>query len=190
MIKNIFSKIISSISASLISILFFLVFILLVACYVKPAERHDIEFLNDVFIKPYHHYTWLTANEISVIVDDRIITVPSAFETDLASIPRIFWPFMAPQYASFVYPAILHDYLYRCSENNSRSYADAVFYYALLNNGVSKYTAGKFYFIVRMFGAHAYTELLSCANEDIEFIENEEDEDISIQFIKRQHHKS
>lgn len=40
------------------------------------------------------------------------ITVPAGFEFDLSSVPRLFWPLIAPFDLSIVAP-LLHDFLYR-----------------------------------------------------------------------------
>jgi len=39
------------------------------------------------------------------------ITVPAGFDTDYASIPRIFWPIYPPD-GEYAPAAILHDFLY------------------------------------------------------------------------------
>jgi hypothetical protein len=90
-------------------------------------------------------------------VDDKyIFEVPENFDTDLASIPRWFWSILSPQYSAFVYPAILHDYLYHCPGNLPRAFADDVFFSALITEGVSQFTASKMYMAVRLFGQHNY----------------------------------
>lgn len=38
--------------------------------------------------------------------------IPSGFKTDFASIPRLFWSFIAPSDSTILVPAIAHDYLY------------------------------------------------------------------------------
>lgn len=39
------------------------------------------------------------------------VNVPRGFVTDFASVPRIFWSILPPD-GDYVYPAIIHDYLY------------------------------------------------------------------------------
>lgn len=39
-----------------------------------------------------------------------VITIPSDFDTDLASVPRIFWPLLPPS-GAYERAAVLHDYL-------------------------------------------------------------------------------
>ncbi len=38
--------------------------------------------------------------------------IPKGFKTDFASIPRIFWTFIAPEDQSILIPSIIHDFVY------------------------------------------------------------------------------
>lgn len=89
---------------------------------------------------------------MKVSIDGKPYIIPKDFKTDLASIPRILWPIIAPQYSGFVSPAILHDYLYRCNNNFSRQFIDEILYSALITMNVTPFTASKFYLGVRLFG--------------------------------------
>lgn len=120
------------------------------------AHFHPVIFLNQACIIPFHGYEYHTCAAIRVKVDDKKITVPKNFKTDLASIPRILWPILAPQYSGFVAPAILHDYLYRCDTTGTRQYADEVFYSALITQDITAFTAAKLYMGVRLFGESNY----------------------------------
>jgi len=133
----------------LILILIILLFIL-VAC----TTTHSIVFQNDACIKPMtlRGYDYLTCDKMRVLIDGETYVVPKNFKTDLASVPRALWSFIAPQYTGFVPPAILHDYLYSCANLGTRKWSDEVFYSALMATGVSRYTAMKFYLSVRLFG--------------------------------------
>jgi len=93
-----------------------------------------------------------------VTIDDKKYTVPKNFETDLASIPRLLWPLLAPQYSGFVAPAIIHDYLYRCNNAITRKFADEVLYSALIADNVTPFTASKFYLAVRLFGGSHFNK--------------------------------
>jgi len=132
---------------------------LLLFCYtatitvVAGVPRHDVVFLNDPCLKPLSEYDYLTCDPIYVIIDGDYYVIPENFQTDLASIPRILWPFIAPQYSSFIAPSILHDYLYSCANLGTRKFADEVLYNALKAEGVSTFTAIKFFMAVRIFGA-------------------------------------
>lgn len=122
------------------------------AYMVGCAHFHPVKFLNQVCIVPLVGYEYKTCKAIRVTIDEKKYTVPKDFETDLASIPRPLWSVFAPQYSGFVAPAILHDYLYRCSNNISRQFADEVLYSALISQNVTPFTASKFYLGVRLFG--------------------------------------
>ena len=113
---------------------------------------HPIYYLDEPCIKPYHGYQYRTCAMIDFKIDGKHFYVPKNFKTDLASIPRVLWPIIPPQYSKFVAPAILHDYLYRYDTNTSRKFADEVFYSALITEDVDAFTAMKFYFAVRIFG--------------------------------------
>jgi hypothetical protein len=125
---------------------------LLLASLVGRAHFHRIKFITETCIVPLKGYQYKTCRPMRVSIDDKKYTIPKDFQTDLASIPRLLWPILAPQYSGFVAPAILHDYLYRCPNNISRQYADEVLYSALMQENVSHFTASKFYIGVRLFG--------------------------------------
>jgi len=122
------------------------------AYMVGCAHFHPVKFLNQTCIIPYIGYEYKTCKPIRVTIDEVKYTVPKDFQTDLASIPRMLWPILAPQYTSFIAPAILHDYLYRCNNNITRQFADEVLYSALIAANVTPFTASKFYLGVRLFG--------------------------------------
>jgi hypothetical protein len=124
-----------------------------VSCTLSHRESHSIFFLTEVCIKPYKMYDYLTCDTLKVSIDGVIYYVPKNFKTNLASIPRVLWSLIPPQFTSFVAPAILHDFLYNCPGNLNRRYADEVLYSALRAEGVSPLTAVKFYLAVRWFGA-------------------------------------
>lgn len=131
-----------------------LISIILVACTTK----HSVLFLNEACIKPYKRYDYHTCEDMNVVIDGDYYVVPKDFQTDLASIPRVLWPILAPQYAGFVAPAILHDYLYSCGNLGTRKWADEVLYSALISEGVTRYTASKFYLGVRLFGGRHFDD--------------------------------
>lgn len=124
---------------------------------VGCAQFHQVIFQNEACIIPLKGYNYRTCKPIKVKIDGKQFIIPKNFKTDLASIPRILWPIFAPQYAGFVSPAILHDYLYRCNNNITRQFADEVLYSALIIEGVSSFTASKFFLAVRLFGESHFT---------------------------------
>lgn len=76
------------------------------------------------------------------------IVVEKDFETDMWSIPRIFWVFLDPtKWLAFV----LHDYLYT-KITTTRKEADEILFEALLVEGCSKIEAYIIYMWVRIGG--------------------------------------
>jgi len=82
--------------------------------------------------------------------DGEKIVIPAGFETDFASVPRIFWPFISPV-DKHGKAAVLHDYLYR-KEIYARHICDKIFLEAMKSIGVSKWKRSLIYWNVRIFG--------------------------------------
>ena len=137
-------------------LVFLLSIYLSLAYMVGCAQFHQVKFNNSACIIPYKGYDYRTCKIIRVTIDGTKYAIPKDFTTDLASIPRILWPVISPQYSGFVAPAILHDYLYRCHTPVTRKYADEVLYSALIAADVSAFTASKFFLAVRLFGGHHF----------------------------------
>lgn len=81
--------------------------------------------------------------------------VPRGFETNLASVPAIFWPILPP-FGKWSRPAILHDYLYSKSGECSRQLADSLFLEAMQDCGVGWWQRQAIYYAVRAFGWGAW----------------------------------
>lgn len=113
-------------------------------------------FTTQVCIKPYKLYKYRTCNDIDFIINKRRFTIPKKFETDLASIPKIAWPIMAPAHSSLIRPAIVHDWFYRETCDFNRHNIDLIFYHMLVNDGISKFKASIMYYSVRFFGGEFY----------------------------------
>ena len=79
-----------------------------------------------------------------------VITVPSGFDTDLASIPQIFHSII-PVNGRHRSPAIIHDYLY-VIQDRTRSEADAIFLEAMESVGVRWTQRYTMYWAVRIGG--------------------------------------
>lgn len=57
-------------------------------------------------------YKFIVLKPLEVLLSNgEVINIPDTFETDLSSVPRIFWAIFAP-YGDFLLAAIIHDYLY------------------------------------------------------------------------------
>ena len=78
------------------------------------------------------------------------IEVPEGFETDFASIPKIFIPFLEWK-DKFNKASVVHDYLYH-TKITTRKQADKIFLELMLVLGINKYKAYIFYYMVRVFG--------------------------------------
>lgn len=87
--------------------------------------------------------------------DYGVVTVPSGFVTDGASIPRVFWNIMGPQ-GQWFYAAIIHDFLYSVHSNTrfraTRLEADEIFLDAMKDLGVPWLKRHTIYRAVRLFG--------------------------------------
>lgn len=85
------------------------------------------------------------------------IIVPKGFQTDFASIPRIFWNIIAP-IGKHTLPSVLHDYLYEYGSSMaiSRKKADKIFYDAMIESHVARITANVMWFFVRVFASRHY----------------------------------
>jgi hypothetical protein len=121
-------------------------------------ERLKTEFLNNTCIKPLIDYHYLTCKRIDFTINGEAFYIPENFETDLASIPKIAWPIMAPAHSSLIRPAIVHDWFYRKTCDFTRFQTDLIFYHMLKNDGVSTIRASMMYYAVRWFGWNYYNE--------------------------------
>lgn len=121
-------------------------------------EGVQTEFLTNTCIKPLIDYHYLTCKRIDFTINKEHFYIPANFETDLASIPKIAWPIMAPAHSSLIRPAIVHDWFYRKTCDFTRFETDLIFYHMLRNEGVSKFRASIMYYAVRLFGANYYNE--------------------------------
>jgi hypothetical protein len=78
------------------------------------------------------------------------IEVEKGFETDFASIPKIFIPALEWK-DKFNKAAVVHDWLYH-TKMFDRKTSDKIFLELQIALGISKVKAYLFYFIVRIFG--------------------------------------
>jgi len=140
----------------LIIFLIYSVTFFLMACTSRMQSLPVITIIEQPSLIPYQKYDYKLTKSLKVIIDKKLYIIPEGFVTDLASIPRFLWSVYSPMYHGFVMPAIIHDYFYRSGQLRSRLYADKIFLAALIKNGVSKFTAYKFYLVVRVFGFAAY----------------------------------
>lgn len=123
---------------------------------LKPNQL-PVSVLQEASISPVHGIDFKVEEPLIVRVDKEIFLVPNGFKTDLASIPRWLWTFIAPNEAYYVFPAILHDYLYMYPGERERQYIDEIFYSFLLERGVSRFKAYQMYIAVRIFGSSHFS---------------------------------
>lgn len=86
---------------------------------------------------------------------DYRIDVPAGFETDFASVPRVFWNILPPT-GSYGKAAVIHDYLYRIPWLATRTQADAVLLEAMTFLKVGWWTRQVIYWGVRVGGYWSY----------------------------------
>lgn len=82
--------------------------------------------------------------------------IPEGFRSDLGSIKRIFWIFIAP-FELGIDSVLVHDFLYRNSIG-TRAWADWVFLYLMQQNKISWWRRTTAYYAVRTFGASSWGE--------------------------------
>jgi hypothetical protein len=103
---------------------------------------------------------WVIRKEFYYYVSDKnsedIVTVPSGFVTDFASVPRVFWKIL-PKWGKYGNAAVIHDYLYVTKER-SRKESDKIFLDGMAVLGVPKWKRYAMYYSVRTFGALSYGE--------------------------------
>jgi len=145
---------------SMVISLIFVVILLTLQCNI-PA-RHSVYMITKPSILPFDSVNYSLNTPLVIAIDGHILVVPQGFITDLASIPRVFWSFLAPNLPSFVYPSIAHDYLYSCNLKHTRFWADEVFYSLLLNENVKPWRAYSMFIAVRMFGLYHYNKESVC----------------------------
>jgi hypothetical protein len=88
-----------------------------------------------------------------------IIVIPAGFETDFASIPRVFWNILPP-IGQYLEAAVVHDYLYSMGTDlfmsADRKTADLVFLELMERSGVPIFRRHVIYRAVRLFGRWAW----------------------------------
>lgn len=115
------------------------------------------KFFNTLVLSHGGKQRWKTYREIRYqSLHHGVFTVPAGFETDLASIPRIFWPFLSPA-GKYAKAAVLHDWLY-VTKTVTRKVADELFLEAMEVLGVSWITRNVMYRAVRMGGGSGYLD--------------------------------
>lgn len=110
--------------------------------HVSPAKRNGYWVIGSIFM-------YIPTQKVSKTA----IIVPVGFETNFASIPRIFRNIIQ-QWGKHGNAAIIHDYLYSigCSPNVTRKKADQIFLNAMKYSKVGFFKRQLMYRTVRLFG--------------------------------------
>lgn len=95
-----------------------------------------------------------------VFFDGKDFLIPAGFESDGASVPRLFWRVIFPNTDSNAASAgICHDYIYREQLPDwTRKEADRMFLAFMISHGVGVMKAYLAYFAVRAFGWIAWRQ--------------------------------
>lgn len=100
-------------------------------------------------VEPFEYHIEYPAN-----FDSDILSVPTDFNMDFASIPRIFWAILHPT-GLYGKAAVLHDWLYR-TQIYSRARSDLIFKEAMEVLGVPAWKVYVIFKAVRYFGWNAW----------------------------------
>jgi hypothetical protein len=105
---------------------------------------------------------WVLVEPLRYSIRDSgvVITVPTGFVTDFASIPRAFWSVLVPT-GRYGRAAIVHDYLY-WEQTCTREQADRILLLGMTESGVDRVTREAIYAAVRLAG---HTAWLASAEE-------------------------
>lgn len=93
----------------------------------------------------------------------QLITVPTGFIYDKASVPRIFWALMPPD-GLYGGAACIHDWIYhnhgilKDGRVFTKEMADELFYKIMLLDGVNKIKAKTMYLAVKWFGQKKWND--------------------------------
>lgn len=96
----------------------------------------------ELILKPIGFNRWEVVEDFVKVIETKemltTIVVKRGFETDLASVPRIFWvmfpPFSCPQ------PAVIHDWIWEKTDMPSKQ-RDEIFYNLMIDYGMYKWKA-------------------------------------------------
>ena len=147
------------------------------AIIINDIKDHEVEILEKSPLFPVANYEYMTTEETFYSIDGAVIEVPAYFRTDFASIPKTLWFIDAPYKASFVYPAIWHDFMYTCAKNKTRKEIDDTFFWLLRYEQNSLYTSIKMYIAVRLFGGNYFKKPSGCADAEIQMDLNKQQHD-------------
>jgi len=130
----------------------------LAACTIS----HDIKISRPPCLYPFKNYDFTLCRTFKFKVDDTLYRVHKGFATDLASIPRALWGIYSPTKTETIPAAVIHDYLYFCPGEMTRREADSIFYDSLIVKGFPRFTAFRYWIVVRIFGSSHFNKGAFC----------------------------
>jgi hypothetical protein len=98
-------------------------------------------------IEPFEYH-------VNTYPSDEVITVPIGFETDFASIPRIFWSILSP-IDKHGKAAVIHDFCYYHGLY-TRKVCDMIFREGMRVLNVKPWKATTMYYVLRVTGWYAW----------------------------------
>jgi hypothetical protein len=125
-----------------------------------PLEKPMIYFpdqleFRDAGMRGHSRIFRLTA-PFSYISSRGVVVVPAGFDTDGASIPRVFWSILDP-FGPYFKAAVIHDWLYSPHNRRfTRAQSDDIFKEAMYNNGLDWFRREAIYRAVRLGGWRNY----------------------------------
>ena len=101
-------------------------------------------------------WKWTLAESLDYLGKTDRWVVPGGFETDFASVPRLFWT-LIPRHGRYTKAAVIHDFLYLTQPGGiTRKDADGVFRRIMREEGVSFAKRWTMYSAVRAGGLFAW----------------------------------
>jgi hypothetical protein len=92
-----------------------------------------------------------------VLIDGRLFRIPTGYETDLGSIPRIAWSIILPSDPQLAAESLFHDFGYQ-GELWPRWYMDRMMLAGMRSMGVKPWKRALVYSAVRIGGGWTYRE--------------------------------
>lgn len=127
--------------------------------FTDPLEVRRLQGPNDLWstLRDVRYWTGCK-DDIDLPLNVRCTTcytVPAGFETDFASIPRVFWTLVGHPAGQYAQAAVLHDWLYR-TKAVPRAEADRIFREAMVVLQVPAWQRWAMWAAVRVAGWAAY----------------------------------
>lgn len=117
-----------------------------------PATRHKV--------KPGTRFLRETCEDIEIAIGDTNIVIPKGFETDFATIPRIFWSVLSP-WGRDELAYCCHDFMYLKANKYgfSRYFCDRVMYDLQGQLCSSAWRSDLIYATIRLLGFYRFYQL-------------------------------